>query len=244
MRRSLLVITALTLTVIACTKKTNYYTTPTTQTGNGYIINGISDVNIESRDTVFMPIEIEGLNGEQPRLSLSISGLPADSSIVATFSNTSGYPTFGTELMIMTNNATLGTLPIKINVNSDSGLVKSYPVNIKVVPISNCNGDLVGNYLTDYACNNAGTNTNNVFIIPDGNKKNSVTINSIWPFFFNAKANINCEQMMVTIPEQLNSFGYKIKGSGVYNADSMVINYTIETPGPTIDSCKAVLIKQ
>lgn len=139
MNKALLVVTLAALSISACTKKqssilpppevdTVYVDNTPLPTDTSLTIAGISDIRTTSWSTFTLPLTVSRNIGLEQKVTMTISGLPAN--VKAKWSAISGYTTFNTNLELDVMFATPGTYPLVINSKTDKGKSMDYTVNL------------------------------------------------------------------------------------------------------------------
>ena len=118
----------------SCSKKPD----STPAAGMSYIINGISDQNVNQyRDTtIYLPLGISFVSGPQERVTITTSGLPSNCSI--TPANFSGTPSFATICTLKVLPLTSGNIPLNIVGTTASGATKTFTLNLVSAANPNC----------------------------------------------------------------------------------------------------------
>lgn len=230
----LLIITATTLA--SCKKEqrdvvtvNNPPTTPVDTTNvpppgpkidNTYIINGLADMHIGVVDSMMIPLELMHVGGEQHKVTLSISGLPDNA--MASFDTKSGIPGYNSNLYLHTFFTKEGTYPLTITGTSESGMIRTYKVNLVVKSDMHCSSllaSLIGsrNFITGNAGQsgvvhmdtriNTLVNSNDETLIfledlylEDGDS--TTNENFVSYTLYEVQMEINCDDNTVTIPAQ------------------------------------------
>lgn len=147
MNKVVLALGMLALTFTACEKKkssilpppevdTVYIDTTTVKpVDTSLTIAGISDIRTTPWSEVVMPITVMRNIGSEQKVSMSISGVPAN--VKAKFSSVTGYTTFNTNLMLDVRFAAPGTYEMKIVSVSETGKTKDYIVHLVIDSMTN-----------------------------------------------------------------------------------------------------------
>lgn len=147
MNKVVLALGLLALTFTACEKKkssilpppevdTVYIDTTTVKpVDTSLTIAGISDIRTTPWSEVVMPITVMRNIGSEQKVSMSISGVPAN--VKAKFSSVTGYTTFNTNLMLDVRFATPGTYEMKIVSVSETGKTKDYILHLVIDSMTN-----------------------------------------------------------------------------------------------------------
>lgn len=139
MNKALLVVTLAALSISACTKKpssilpppeidTVYVDNTPLPTDTSLTIAGISDIRTTSWSTFTLPLTVSRNIGLEQKVTMTISGLPAN--VKAKWSAITGYTTFNTNLELDVMFATPGTYPLIINSKTEKGKSMDYTVNL------------------------------------------------------------------------------------------------------------------
>lgn len=232
------------ITVFSCTKNHSTYTTVDGRDTTGFVVGGVSDLQIESRDSVMFPITVDWVSGDQNKLTFSASGLPAN--VTAKFSPESGYSNFTTMLTLVSKKAALGSYPVKIMVTDANGaVVRTYDVKLTVGPKMICADEISGQYFADYACTSDSADSVSMNVIPMSMtaNDNSVMITNLGQQQFNINAKLACEGQQITIPYQKFGAMYEVWGSGDFATDSTIkLSYTVVNSAiADTSSCSATL---
>jgi hypothetical protein len=229
MKKAFILVALASVTVFSCTKNHSTYTTVDAKDTTGYVVGGISDMQLESRDSVIVPISVEWVSGKQNRLSFSISGLPAN--VSAKFSPESGYSNFTTMLTLVSKKAALGTYPVKIMLKDSVGnSVRTYDVALTIGPKMLCVNELFGSYVGDYTCtaDSLDSVAMTVTMAPmSTGTDNMIAIHNLSFQQFSVNAKLSCQDQKIMIHSQ--NFGmYNVSGSGDFVTDSTImLNYRI-----------------
>lgn len=244
MKKAYLLIALACVTVYSCTKHTTTYNNSTVDNSDttGFVVRGIADMELESRDSIMIPIGVEWVSGPERKLTFSASGLP--DSVKATFSPESGY-NFGTTLKIVTKKAALGSSDIKIMVSDSTGVLRTYTVKLTVMPKMQCMEEIIGSYMGDYMCTSDTDSVSSfIFASGSGSGSNKVSITNLVPgFSAPVDATLTCEGQKLNIPSQ-STGPFIVWGDGNFSVDSMVmVNYSYYDGVDTIN-CIMNLKKQ
>ncbi|RYE25430.1 MAG: hypothetical protein EOP51_04100 [Sphingobacteriales bacterium] len=235
MRKVYLLLTIVCVSLFACTKVDN----SGIKLPPGYIINGVTDVTLQTGNSAGLSLNIELTKGEQEQVTLSAQGLPAG--VTVEFTPESGTPNFqAAAIFTATDNALAGTYPVKIMVTGKSGS-RTYNMNLKIK--AECSNRLVGNYNADDLCDNFGMPMNYSIFVSSVGTENQVFLNNISNSFGSGvSANLNCEQGTLAIPQQMFLGSGTISGTGTFSSTGMDISYSFSFGGvPT--SCHVVMTK-
>lgn len=245
MKKTYILIALACIAIYSCTKHTTTYNTidnSDTSAAAGFSLKGISDLEMQSRDSIFIPLMVEWADGAERKVTLSVSGLPAN--VTGTFMPAGGY-NFSTTLKLVAKKAALGNSDFHINVSDSAGIIKAYHVTLTIKPKLMCMEEIVGSYMGDYACT-SDTDSVAVFIFPTGGgpNNNQIAITNLIPFgFTSVQATIACEGQTIAIQNQQTG-PFTIWGSGNFSIDSTVtINYKY-FDGSDTNSCIARLKRQ
>ncbi|MFV0590665.1 MAG: RagB/SusD family nutrient uptake outer membrane protein [Draconibacterium sp.] len=96
-----------------------------------FIITGISDVSINKRDSVSLPVYIHWIDGEQESVALNVNNVPEGVSIE--FENDSVTPNQGTSITIaVAPDTEVGIYSLSFAGKAENGKTKTYPINLKI----------------------------------------------------------------------------------------------------------------
>lgn len=243
MRKSHLFIATLAaaIGIYGCTKSTTeYYTTnKASDLDSIYIVNGVTDVTMYRNSMDSLMISVNKPVNKQDRITLAIAGVPQG--ITAEIKPASGYPPFDSKIVFTSGAVAVGNYPITITASTDEGVIKTFNVTLKVAVKTDCSDEVVGTYTATSLCTSSGNQTGSVFISMTGTK-NKVQLNNLWPVFNTVNATVDCSNSSITVPTQILQFsGQEISGTGTYNTDSVIINYTITNVGGGSETCTTVL---
>lgn len=153
MYKSLLILSlAAVVASTSCKKKNStevVYITDTTYTidttvypDTSYYISGLFDQMSGTLSTLNVPISVAQNGITDSKVSLSVSGLPANST--ADFDAESGYPPYNTALNLKLRLAPKGDYPITVTTTTEDNKSKNYNFNLKVtdVPKDKCDAML------------------------------------------------------------------------------------------------------
>lgn len=117
---------------------TTYTIDTTVYPDTSYYIAGLFDQMSGTLSTLNVPISVSQNGITDSKVSLSVSGLPANST--ADFDAKSGYPPYNTKLNIQLRLTPVGDYPITVTTTTEDNRSKNYSFNLKVntVPKSNC----------------------------------------------------------------------------------------------------------
>lgn len=234
------------ITVFSCTKNHSTYTTIDSRDTTGFVVGGVADLQIESRDSVMFPITVDWVSGKQQKMTFSASGLPTN--VTAKFSPESGYSNFTTTLTLVAKKAALGTYPIKVHLADEKGnIVRSYDVKLTVGPKMICTEEVSGQYIGNYACTADSADSISMNVIPSGfGTNNMVIITGLGAQSFNVSGKLTCEGQKIAIPSQKFGAQYEVWGTGDFATDSTIsLSFTV-IDGAIADTstCTAILKKR
>ena len=130
MKKTLRVLTLVSVLFGACAQKTNIIPEHSVGEDSTYIINGVTDIAMSQLDSVAVEMKIQYQRGKQERISLNVDGLPKR--VVADFLPSAGTPGFETVLRLKSNVAEPGNYPIIVKGTSESGSEKSYKFYLSI----------------------------------------------------------------------------------------------------------------
>jgi hypothetical protein len=179
MKRIHLIIAMAACAALSCTKTkttTNTTTTILSPTQPAFVINGINDITFTNNfnTTAILNITVQYLDSAQESVHLAVTGLPAGIEMDTMWVN-NGIPTFSTHIglydTINAGGAAPGTYPLTLTATTTSGKKKTYPFNLRVLPMPTA---FLGKYNTCYSyCGGTGTYSDSVYADPG-------IVNKIW----------------------------------------------------------------
>jgi hypothetical protein len=236
MRKACILLALLSFSIFSCKRNNN----DNIKLPPGYVLNGVSDVTVERDSMAMLSIDVSLQQGRpQEPVTITVGGLPAG--VTATVTPASGTPEFNATVTFRASlAATEGKYPITVNVQGDAG-TKTYSLNLNVTSISECVSKITGTYDAIDMCD---TNTGTAYTInvyPALNKANRIQLSGFFASSpgMSVYATIDCNKQTLTVPTQIMQI-YQVSGSGVYNKDSMTINYTMMSSFDTV-TCTTVL---
>ena len=134
----------------SCNKKTANNNYVNNDQMAAYSVIGLKQVVINTDlNAIYLPLTIAYNDYGQPRVQLSVTGLPPGITINSDFA-TSGYPTFSTTLVFYDTGflspANIGDYTAVLNVQNDSGETRAFPFDITVNRPDTCAGRYAGAY--------------------------------------------------------------------------------------------------
>jgi hypothetical protein len=204
-----------------------------------------NDVNDSAVEDIFIPDNgnytmsvkvkfLEGYQGQDDKVQLTLAGLPAN---VTVSPNTfTGIPTYTEAFTFTSTGAPQGVYGATITSSTNVGLPQVYYFNIHVIP-ADCAALFWGNITGSSACTSrqyahsavGSTGGTNVLMVSNfGGYGNHCNVQVV----------LNCNNDSLHIAKADYGNGVTLQGSGIFNADSMIINYTaFSTPTGGTESC-------
>lgn len=218
------------LTLAACKKSEGPQQSAT------YRVNGITDLRMNEVGAANLLLSFEYKGIVQERVTLSLTGLPEN--VTVEFSNEGGTVPFSSEILVIADNATPGSYPLKLVCNGSSTGATSYDVMLTIEPVP-CTQKLTGSYIGTGSCAGSSFNTNVGQI-----DETRIYIYNLGGSFMNVYADVNCNTNSLTIPPQ-NISGTVVSGSGSFtisgSSATMALQYVIDGPFPV--SCTTFITK-
>jgi hypothetical protein len=193
-------------------------------------IKGIKDITINAIDSISIPLTISS-NDKDHYVKLEIYGMP--NYLSASFAPTIGIPNFATYLTLISNRGVVGK-PYTLNLKAitESGIEDTFNLHLNVTYDAQCVDHMVGVYNSHYECTKSGASTGanvNISKIDD----HTMIAEHLQIGHDNVDTvlmNVNCEQELITIPDQWRSPGYHFfEAQGTYAANRIDLTYTVET---------------
>jgi hypothetical protein len=157
-----------------------------------FIVNGIADVKIARDSFVMIPLEIEQERGSQERVTLMLSGLPANAEY--SFSSVAGTPDFGSILTIKAKYNTIpGNYTVKLKGTNTAGYEKEYEMSVVINNNDACRVGLYGTWI--YSANNnssCGMLHNRIEISRDDVNKDGILIRHYFAENRMGSMKVNC----------------------------------------------------
>ena len=192
-----------------------------------------NDVNDSTFEDIFIPDNgtydmkvlvkfLNGWQGQDDKVTLILTGIPAHVKVTPdTFIST---PTFTADMVFKSDTAAQGTYPATLTSYTNIGLPQVYNFNIHIIP-ADCAalfwGGLTGaNLCTTRSLPHTATGSSggtNVLMI---NNFGGYGVNC------NVKVDLNCNNDSLHIANAFYGNGVVLQGSGIFNATTMIINYT------------------
>lgn len=185
------------------------------------------DVYIPYTGTYDMKVKVKFLEGYlgDDKVTLILTGLPAR--VKVTPDTFVGIPSYVADFVFKGDTATQGVYAATMTAYTDVGLPQAYNFNIHVIP-PDCAGMYWNSLTGKSACtsrsySHAATGTTG--------GTNVLMVNNFGGYgtTCNVKVVFNCNNDSLSIPYADYGNGVKLQGKGIFNADSMVINYTAST---------------
>jgi hypothetical protein len=197
----------------------------------------VQDVFIPDTGNWTMSVRVKFLNGYQgdnDKITLVLKGLP--DSVSVTPDTFVAIPSFVEDFVFHSRNAKQGVYPATLTSYTDLGTPHVYNFNIHVIP-ADCAalywGSLTGTSLcTSRSYTHTATGTTG--------GTNILMINNFGGYGVNCDARVilNCDNDSLHIPAGFYGNGVVMEGKGVFNATTMIIEYTATAiPGGGSESC-------
>lgn len=225
MRTTLLFLALACFTMLGC-KKNEYNNTNTNPNPNAmtYVINGLTDITMDYDAEKMIPLSIERTAGTQEKLTLSVSGLPGQTT--AAFDVASGIPNFATVLTLTTNYADGGSYDIKVTGTTESGSMNSYNLKLKInpEPPMGCAEKMFGNYTAKYE--GSISYQNESVKAESTGTKNQVRFKGFK--IFDVVGDIDCDLHTINVKSQTTGNNIYLSGSGTFDDKHITLNMFIK----------------
>ncbi len=218
--------------LVSCKKNgtTNNITIVNTNGIPAFIVTGLGNITMINNTTSYsyIPITVQYEDSAQEMVSLSLSGLPAGVVMDTTWQS-SGYPTFSTNIMIYDTTAagaTPGTYTLTLNVTSPNRGTKAFTFTLTIKNPPPCTPSVVRNYVNCQNCSSGGYYADSVYA--DATVENKVWFTNIDNTHHLVYGMLSCYTGVVTIPAQTVS-GVTYSGSGNFYSYYMNISLLINS---------------
>lgn len=213
-----------------------------------YTVNGITDQAIESTDSVIIPLGIAYTSGDQEKLTLSVTGLPSNTT--ASFNVASGIPTFATVLTLSTQKAPAGTYNIKLVCTTAKDSVKTFDIKLTIKESDPCANAMVGKYDNQQRLESSSSSITEQTTAINTTTKNRLTLQNLF-FSFSSKedvdATFNCDDNTLKLVDKdvdLGSAIFVLSGEGTYTANTMDITIRLSYSGNVVYTFKSALTRK
>jgi hypothetical protein len=220
------------MVVLASCKKSGTTNNITIVNSSGipaFIVSGLANETMVNNATgnVYIPITVQYEDSAQEMVSLAVTGLPAGIVMDTTWQS-SGYPTFSTELVLYDTTAagaTPGVYPITLSVTSASRGTKAFTFQLTIKNPPPCTSAVTKNYTNCQNCNYVSF-TDSVYA--DATVENKIWFTNIDNTHNLVYGILHCNTGVVTIPIQTVG-GNTYSGSGNFYTYNMNINLLINS---------------
>lgn len=235
MKRVFLPVLAIVLLALSCGRDVKPPATYTVT--NDASDSLVSDIYIPDNGTYDMKVLVKFLNGwkaEDDKVTLILTGIPPHVTVTPdTFTAT---PTFTADMVFKSDTAVQGVYPVTLTSSTYYGLPQVYNFNVHIIP-ADCAayfwGSLSGSSLcTSRSYTHTATGTSG--------GTNVLMINNFGGYGApcDVKVDLDCNHDSVHIANAYYGNGVTLQGRGIFDAHSMVIEYTASTlPTGGSESC-------
>jgi len=227
MKYTIIALVALsTVCAVSCKKKNkNDSITPTTTVDSqAYLMSNMQDVSIVNNDIYAWEMPVEWKSGKQEKVSVTITGLPAN--VTSSADTITGLPSFKPTFTLTAKYATPGKYAINVYASSATLGTKKYDMKLTVKPSANCASDFLGSYPATTSTRNDSTFGTYAASIGSSDPFTIlITCLACKAQYTTAKATLNCDNGTFTIPQQVVTSGYdnEMKGSGQILSNGKVV---------------------
>jgi len=203
----------------------------------------VEDIYIPDNGTYHMMAHVkflEGWQGAQDKVTLVFTGIPAN--VKVTPDTVTAIPTYTTDFALTSTHAVQGIYPVTLTSYTAVGLPQVYNFNIHIIP-ADCAALFWGAISGSSACTSRAY-THTATGSTGGN--NVLMINNFGGYGVtcNVKVVLDCNKDSLFIPFADYGNGVKLQGKGVFNSNTMIIDYTASTiPTGGSESCTLTYTK-
>jgi hypothetical protein len=190
----------------------------------------MKDIFIPDSGTYTMPVKVKFFTGYQnDYVKLVLTGLPSD--IKVTPDTFTSIPNFTENFVFYTYHVALGVHPVTLTAYTETAVPQIYNFNLTVIP-ADCAKLFWGNLVGTSACTSRSY-TSAATGVSSGTT-NKLIINNFagYGLHCDVVVDLNCDNDSLHIAYANYGNGVMLSGSGIFTADSMVINY-VATSIPT-----------